>query len=119
MGNGIAHVAALSGFDVRLADLSSEALQKGVDTIAKNLERQVSKERISPDDRDRALSRISSGTSVEEAAGSADLVVEAAPEKSEIKFELFRVLDGVAPPGAILATNTSSISVTEIAAQTG
>lgn len=118
MGNGIAHVCASAGLDVVLVDLSAEALDKGLATIAKNLDRQVAKERITADEREETLARISGMTSVEEGVAEAQLVVEAVPEKEELKFSLFRTLDESAPADCILASNTSSISITKIAAAT-
>ena len=118
MGNGIAHVMALAGLDVALVDVASDSLERGLATIERNLERQVTKERISAAERDGALERIRGGSRIAEAADTADIIVEAAPEIATLKFEIFRALDDAAPDGAILATNTSSISITEIAAHT-
>jgi 3-hydroxybutyryl-CoA dehydrogenase len=118
MGNGIAHVAALAGRSVHLIDLSQELAERALATITKNLERQVRKEAITEEDRDAALERIQGMTSMKEGLQGVDLVVEAAPEKAELKYEIFRELDREAPEGAILASNTSSISITEIAART-
>lgn len=117
MGNGIAHVAAAAGFDVVLQDVSAEALTGALKTVEKNLGRQVSKGRLSESDASATLSRIRTATDVTELSG-ADLIVEAATENVELKFHIFEGLDAVAKPGAILATNTSSISVTAIAART-
>ena len=117
MGHGISQVAAVTGYDVTLSDISEEALEKGVASIEKSLERFVSKERMSAEDRDAALERISTTTSLEEAA-KADLVVEAATENEQVKFEIFRKLDEFADEHTLLATNTSSISITRIAAET-
>ena len=117
MGNGIAHVMAQSGIPVALVDVSSEALRRGHATIEKNLARQVQKGTIDAAARDAALARI--GTSEDLAVvRQATLVVEAASENAELKFKLFADADALAPPGTILATNTSSISITEIAART-
>jgi 3-hydroxybutyryl-CoA dehydrogenase len=118
MGNGIAHVAALAGRSVHLIDLSQELAERALATITKNLERQVRKEAITEEDRDAALERIQGMTSMKDGLQGVDLVVEAAPEKAELKYEIFRELDREAPEGAILASNTSSISITEIAART-
>jgi 3-hydroxybutyryl-CoA dehydrogenase len=117
MGNGIAHVCATSGFDVMMIDVSSEALAKGRATIEKNLERQVKKGALDPAARDAALARLKESTSMD-AVADATIVVEAATERKDLKFQIFRDLDRLAPAGAILATNTSSISITEIAAVT-
>jgi 3-hydroxybutyryl-CoA dehydrogenase len=117
MGNGIAHVCATSGFDVTMIDVSSEALAKGRATIEKNLERQVKKGALEAAARDAALARLKESTSMD-AVADATIVVEAATERKDLKFQIFRDLDRLAPAGAILATNTSSISITEIAAVT-
>jgi 3-hydroxybutyryl-CoA dehydrogenase len=118
MGNGIAHVAALNGCTVRIFDVDEGALERALATIAKNLDRQVKKSLIESAHKDAALGRIGTGTSLEEAAADADIVIEAAPERAELKYEIFETLDRCAPASAILATNTSSISITEIAART-
>jgi 3-hydroxybutyryl-CoA dehydrogenase len=118
MGNGIAHVFAQHGWDVALVDSAPAALEKAAATIRANLERQVKKGVIPGDVPAQVLARVKPGTSLEAAAG-ADLVIEAASENPAIKFSLFEQLDRIASPGAILATNTSSISITEIAARTG
>ena len=117
MGNGIAHVCATSGFDVTLIDVSAEALAKGRATIEKNLERQVKKGSLESAARDAALARIKQGTALD-AVSDATVIVEAATEQKDLKLQIFRELDRLAPAGAILATNTSSISITEIAAVT-
>jgi 3-hydroxybutyryl-CoA dehydrogenase len=117
MGNGIAHVFAQSGFPVTMIDVSQEALDKGRSTIAKNIERQVKKGTIPADDQVQIMSRIDLNTDLE-AAGEASLVVEAASEDSGLKYRIFTDLDRIAKPGAVLATNTSSISITEIARRT-
>ncbi|HSM03736.1 MAG TPA: 3-hydroxybutyryl-CoA dehydrogenase [Longimicrobiales bacterium] len=119
MGNGIAHVCAQSGFDVVLVDVDASALEVGLSTIARNMDRQVKKERLTAEEKVAALGRITGATDVAEGAGEADLVVEAVPERADLKYSLFRTLDEAAPEGAILASNTSSISITEIAARTG
>jgi 3-hydroxybutyryl-CoA dehydrogenase len=117
MGNGIAHVFAQSGIPVTMIDVSQEALDKGRSTIAKNLERQVKKGTIAADEQPRILSRIELHNDLD-AAGEASLVVEAASEDSGLKFRIFGDLDRIAKPNAILASNTSSISITEIARHT-
>ena len=117
MGNGIAHVFAQSGFPVTMIDVSQAALEKGRSTIEKNLDRQVKKGTLQESDKTDTLGRIALETSAE-SASDAGLVVEAATENRELKFRIFSDLDRVARDGAILATNTSSISITEIAAQT-
>ena len=116
MGSGIAQVAAQAGLAVHLADVDETALGKGLETIEKNLSRSVEKERISQEEMDEALARIESGT---EYAADADLAIEAVVEAAEVKAEVFRALDGRLGEDAILATNTSSISITELAATTG
>jgi 3-hydroxybutyryl-CoA dehydrogenase len=117
MGNGIAHVFAQHGWSVTLIDVSDEALRQGVAVIKGNLERQVKKGTIAPEAPAAILGRIASSTALEAASG-AELVVEAATERPELKFEIFRTLDRVTSPQAILASNTSSISITEIAGKT-
>ena len=117
MGNGIAHVFAQQGWEVALVDVSSEALDRGLGTIRGNLERQVKKGTIANDQPAAILKRISPATALEAARG-AELVVEAASERPDLKFRLFAELDALADEGAILASNTSSISITEIAART-
>jgi 3-hydroxybutyryl-CoA dehydrogenase len=116
MGSGIAQVAAQAGLTVHLADVDETALGKGLETIEKNLSRSVEKERISQEEMDEALARIESGT---EYAADADLAIEAVVEAAEVKAEVFRALDERLGKDAILATNTSSISITELAATTG
>lgn len=117
MGNGIAHVFAQSGFPVTMIDISQDALDKGRSTIAKNVERQVKKGTIAAEDQVKILSRIDLSMDLE-SAGDASLVIEAASEDSGLKYRLFTDLDRIAKPGAVLATNTSSISITEIARRT-
>lgn len=117
MGNGISHVCATSGFDVTLIDVSADALAKAKATIEKNLERQVKKGALTAEARDAAMARISTATSLD-AVANATVIVEAATERKDLKLQIFRDLDRLAPAGAILATNTSSISITEIAAVT-
>lgn len=118
MGNGIAHVFAQSGYEVVLMDLAQEALDKGVATITRNLDRMIAKEKISEADKTSTLARISVQTDLEKAVSKADLVVEAATENAKIKLGIFEKMDAHARAHAILATNTSSISITEIAAVT-
>jgi 3-hydroxybutyryl-CoA dehydrogenase len=117
MGNGIAHVAAQSGVEVVMRDLTDAFVRKGLDTIAKNLQRGVDKGKITAADKDAVLARISGTTELSDLAGC-DLVVEAAVEKLDVKLELFKALDGLVKPDAILATNTSSLPITKIAAAT-
>ena len=117
MGNGIAHVFATSGHAVTLIDVNADALAKGRDTIARNLDRQVKKGAIEASAADAALARIATSTSLDAVADAA-IIVEAATERTDLKFRIFEDLDRLAPAGAILASNTSSISITEIAART-
>jgi 3-hydroxybutyryl-CoA dehydrogenase len=117
MGNGIAHVFAVAGFEVTMVDVSRSALDRARTTIEKNLARQVEKKVIDASARDAALSRISTNESLASAADAA-LIVEAATERAELKFTLFADLDRIAQPSAILASNTSSISITELGART-
>jgi len=118
MGNGIAHVFAQYGFPVTMIDVSQEALDRGRSTIAKNVERQVKKGSIPAEDQVKILSRIDLNMDLG-AAAEASLIIEAASEDSGLKFRIFTDLDRVAKSDAILATNTSSISITEIARRTG
>jgi 3-hydroxybutyryl-CoA dehydrogenase len=117
MGNGIAHVFAHHGWSVVLVDVAAPVLEKALATIRGNLDRQVKKGSVTPEARDAALARIVTGTELAVLA-DADLVVEAASERQELKLALFEALDRVVKPDAILATNTSSISITAIAAAT-
>jgi 3-hydroxybutyryl-CoA dehydrogenase len=117
MGSGIAHVFAATGFDVVMIDVSRSALDRARATIEKNLGRQVEKKIIDASARDAALSRISMNESLQ-CAADASLIVEAATERAELKFTLFSDLDRIAAPAAILASNTSSISITELGART-
>jgi 3-hydroxybutyryl-CoA dehydrogenase len=117
MGNGIAHVFSKFGFNVLMVDVKAEFVQRGLSTITKNMEREVAKNKLSAGDRDAALKRIRTSTERKELAGC-DFVVEAATEKFDIKAELFRELDQMCRPDVILASNTSSISITKLAAQT-
>ncbi|WP_338778901.1 3-hydroxybutyryl-CoA dehydrogenase [Metabacillus sp. FJAT-52054] len=117
MGSGIAQVCAMAGFSVILQDLKEEFLERGFAGIAKNLQRQVDKERMTGADKEEILNRIERSTAIS-SAGEADLIIEAAIENMEIKKQIFAQLDEIAPQSAILATNTSSLPITEIAAAT-
>jgi 3-hydroxybutyryl-CoA dehydrogenase len=117
MGGGIAHVSAACGYDVVMIDVADAALEKGRATIVANMERQVKKGSLDPAARDAALARISMSTSLEAVAGCA-FVIEAASEQVGLKYRIFEDIDRLAPAGAILATNTSSISITAIGART-
>jgi len=117
MGNGIAHVAAATGFRVVLRDIDDSFVRKGLDTIAKNLQRGVDKGKLAAAEKDEILGRITGTTKLEDLA-SCDLVIEAVVENLDVKREIFAALDRICRPGVILATNTSSISVTSIAAAT-
>ena len=118
MGNGIAHVAAATGFDVLLSDLETRFLEKALGTIEKNFDREVAKGKRSPGEKEAALARLSTATELERLS-AADLVIEAIVEDEETKKDLFRRLDGICPKTTILASNTSSISITRLAAATG
>lgn len=118
MGNGIAHVFAQFGYQVSLIDVNVSALEKAIQTISKNLDRQVAKGLLSEGQKVDSLARIKTFTAMAEGVANADLVVEAATENMAIKLDLFRQLDFSSPAHAILATNTSSISITKIAAAT-
>jgi len=118
MGNGIAHVFAQNGYKVKLIDISQDALDKGVHTISKNLDRMVSKEKITEAVKGETLANISTFTSIKEGVDSVELVVEAATENVNLKLNIFKELDVNCSPDTILATNTSSISITKIAAIT-
>ncbi|TPV32316.1 3-hydroxybutyryl-CoA dehydrogenase [Paucihalobacter ruber] len=118
MGNGIAHTFAQSGFKVQLIDVSESALKKGMDTISKNLDRQVAKAVITEADKQNTLNNITTFTDVVSGVEYASLVVEAATENVDLKLKIFKQLDEACPEDTILATNTSSISITQIAAVT-
>lgn len=118
MGNGIAHVFAQNGYQVNLVDISEESLNKGIQTITKNLDRMIAKEKISEGDKLSTLEKISCHTTIPDGVKDADLVVEAATENSDLKLKIFKDLDSHCKPDTILATNTSSISITQIAAAT-
>ena len=117
MGNGIAHVFARCGFDVVLCDVEQRFLDRGLQTIAKNLDREVAKSKITAEDKAATLKRIEAVIDRSRLA-ACDFVIEAATEKFEIKTEIFRDLDRLTRPEIILASNTSSISITKLAAQT-
>ena len=117
MGGGIAHVCALAGFKIVVTDISEEALQRGREAIDRNLSRQVSRGKIREEDKDAALGRIHMGLDYA-LFGDCDMVIEAATEKEEIKREIFKKLTPVLKPEALIATNTSSISITRLAAST-
>ena len=118
MGNGIAHVFAQHDFSVNLIDISPEQLGKAIETIKKNLDRQVVKNVISEERKDKTISNISTFSSLKNGIAKSDLVIEAATENENLKLKIFKELDDAAPAGCILATNTSSISVTRIASAT-
>lgn len=118
MGNGIAHVFAQSGYNVSLFDIADDALKRGMATITKNLDRLVSKERISEEVKASTLANLRTYTDLKSAVADADLVVEAAVERVDLKLSLFKDLDAHTKPECILSTNTSSISITKIAAAT-
>ncbi|MES2004175.1 MAG: 3-hydroxybutyryl-CoA dehydrogenase [Bacteroidota bacterium] len=118
MGNGIAHVFAQTGFAVTLVDVSAAQLEKAFQTIGKNLDRQVTKGTLSEEQKKIALANLSTETDLAKGAAHADLVVEAATENIDLKLNIFKQLDAAAPANAILASNTSSISITKIAAVT-
>jgi 3-hydroxybutyryl-CoA dehydrogenase len=118
MGNGIAHVFAQNGFNVKLIDVNADQLEKAIATIGKNLDRQVAKGTLSEEDKQTALARISSVTDLANGVKDADLVVEAATENIDLKLKIFKQIDDAAPANCILASNTSSISITKIAAAT-
>ena len=118
MGNGIAHVFAQNDFEVALIDVSAEALKKGLATISKNLDRIIAKGHLTEDQKTQTLSNIKTFTSISEGVQDAELIIEAATEQVDLKLKIFRELDQFSPPQAILASNTSSISITKIAAVT-
>ena len=118
MGNGIAHVFAMKGFQVSMVDISQDALDKAIATITKNLDRMLKKERITEEDKASTLSNIQTFTDLAEGVSQAELVVEAATENIDLKLKIFQQIDSAAPEDAILASNTSSISLTRIAAAT-
>ncbi len=118
MGHGIAQIAAMAGLGVVLVDLNDETLERGMSSLRKSLDKSVAKQKISAADRDEALARIRTTTNYADLAG-VDLVIEAATENLDIKRKILQQLDGLLPADAIIATNTSSLSVTELAAATG
>jgi len=118
MGNGIAHTFAQFGYPVKLVDISEESLKKAIATITKNLDRMVEKEKITADEKNKTLANITTVTDLKTGVASADLVVEAATENVELKLKIFKDIDAATGPNCILATNTSSISITKIAAVT-
>lgn len=118
MGNGIAHVFALAGFNVQLIDINEAALQKALQKIASNLDRQVSKQLITEEQKNQAIANINSSTELSKGVSNADLVIEAATENVGIKLQIFKDIDAAAPAHCILSSNTSSISITKIAAVT-
>jgi 3-hydroxybutyryl-CoA dehydrogenase len=119
MGNGIAHVFAQNGFNVTIVDVNAAQLEKAVQTISKNLDRQVTKGLLTEEQKLKTLQNIGSNIDMEAGVRNANLVVEAATENIELKLKIFRQLDQLAPASCILASNTSSISITKIAAATG
>mgnify|MGYP005834410739 FL=1 len=118
MGNGIAHVFAQNGFTVTLIDVNQKYLQEGLKKISENLDRQIKKGILSEKQKTETLSNIATSVNLKESVRDTDLVIEAVNEDKNLKFEIFKILDLNTPPDSILATNTSSISITEIAAQT-
>jgi 3-hydroxybutyryl-CoA dehydrogenase len=118
MGNGIAHVFAQTGFNVTLVDVNAAQLEKAIATISKNLDRQVSKGILTEEQKAATLNNITTNTSIADGVTNANLVLEAATENVNLKLEIFKQLDAAAPAGCILASNTSSISITKIAAVT-
>lgn len=118
MGNGIAHTFAQTGFNVHLIDISEQAIQKGISTITTNLDRMISKGSINEEDKNSTLSRIKTFTKIEDGVKDAELVIEAATENMDLKLKIFKQLDEVTKPEVILASNTSSISITKIASAT-
>jgi 3-hydroxybutyryl-CoA dehydrogenase len=119
MGNGIAHVFAMNNYNVNLIDISQASLDKAIVTIEKNLNRMVAKDRISEDEKNATLANIYLHTDMKDGLSSADLVVEAASENVDLKLKIFKQMEELSPSAAILATNTSSISITKIASATG
>ena len=118
MGNGIAHVFAQKGFKVTLVDVSEKALEKAIATITKNLDRMINKEKITVNDKENTLNNITTNNSIKSGVKEAELIVEAATENVELKLSIFKEMDVNSPKNCILATNTSSISITQIAAAT-
>ena len=118
MGNGIAHVFAMNGFDVKLIDISADSLERAIATISKNLDRMIAKEKISAEDKEATMSKIETTQNLEDGVAEADLVVEAATERLDLKLNIFNTIDKNTKADCILATNTSSISITKIASVT-
>lgn len=118
MGNGIAHTFAQTGYEVSLVDVSQDALDRGLKTITSNLDRIIAKGNLTEDQKSATLNRISTFTQLEDAAKEADLIVEAATENIDLKLKIFKQMDELSPENCILATNTSSISITKIASVT-
>ena len=118
MGNGIAHVFAQAGFKVNLVDISQEALDRAISIIQKNMDRQIAKGRLSEEEKNQSLGNITSYTEMETALSDRELIVEAATENDDLKLKIFSDIDAYSPDDAIMATNTSSISITKIAAAT-
>ena len=118
MGNGIAHTFALHGFNVKLIDVDAVALEKALQTISRNMDKQISKDVITEPDKQVALDRIKTSTSLNSISADTELIVEAATENKAIKLDIFKQLSSICSPETILASNTSSISITEIAAAT-
>ena len=118
MGNGIAHVFAQHGYAVSLIDINAQALERAIATIGKNLDRQIAKGKLQEAEKTSTLNNINTFTSIEEGVKNADLVVEAATENEELKLSIFKQIDAASPATAILASNTSSISITKIASAT-
>ncbi|HPI80582.1 MAG TPA: 3-hydroxyacyl-CoA dehydrogenase NAD-binding domain-containing protein, partial [Cyclobacteriaceae bacterium] len=118
MGNGIAHVFALNGYNVSLIDIAEDRLAAALATIEKNLARQVDKGAITDSDKQKAIGNISTFTDLKKGVATADLVVEAATENVDLKLKIFKDLDGLVKPETVLASNTSSISITKIASVT-
>ena len=118
MGNGIAHVFAQNNFEVNLIDVNAAQLEKALQTIAKNFDRQIAKGNITEEIKKQSLANISTFTNIKEGVQDADIVVEAATENVDLKLKIFKEIDEAAPASAILASNTSSISITKIASVT-
>lgn len=118
MGNGIAHVFSQNGHSISLIDINQDALDRALGTITKNLDRMIAKEKITNSEKENTLKNIVTHTSIESGVKHADLIIEAATENKDLKFQIFRDMDLYAPSDCILASNTSSISITELAAQT-
>lgn len=119
MGNGIAHIFAMNGYDVNLIDISAAALEKAIAKIGKNLDRMIKKEKITEAEKAASLARVTTFTSMAEGLSDRNLVVEAATENIDLKKKIFQQMDQHAPEGAVLASNTSSISITKLGAATG